>query len=85
MTSHTDTALLPGGASTERDAQVLGAALHQLRSSGYLLLRRLDCKVTAGVVTVSGAVPTYHLKQVAQAILMRVASVREVHNVVEVR
>jgi len=60
------------------------AALDALRSSGYLVLRSLACEVQAGVVTVSGRVPRFHLKQVAQAVLLRLSLFRGVRNCIEV-
>jgi hypothetical protein len=56
----------------------------RLHASGYLFLRRLSCEVVDGVVTVSGRVPTFHLKQVAQEVLMSIGSVRGVQNLVQV-
>ncbi len=37
------------------------------------------------MVTVSGRVASFHLKQVAQTVLLRVRSVRGLRNLVEVR
>ena len=54
--------------------------IDRLRSSGYPLLGRLACEVADGVVTLSGDVPTFHLKQVAQAVLLQVGAVRRVRN-----
>jgi hypothetical protein len=61
------------------------AAQAALCASGYRALGRLKCEVNAGVVAVSGVLPSYHLKQMAQAILLRLAHVREVKNLVEVQ
>jgi hypothetical protein len=47
------------------------AAPARLRSSGYAGLRRLRCEVTDALVIVRGVLPSYYLKQMAQAVLLR--------------
>jgi osmotically-inducible protein OsmY len=69
----------------EQDERLRDAVLERLRSSGYLLLRRVRCEVRGGVVTLSGDLPSFHLKQLAQALLTKIGSVRQVRNLVEVR
>jgi osmotically-inducible protein OsmY len=69
----------------EQDDTLRLAVVERLRSSGYLLLRAVRCDVTDGVVTLSGDVPSFHLKQVAQAVLLKIESVRKVRNLLEVR
>jgi hypothetical protein len=61
------------------------AALARLRSSGYAGLRRLHCEVTDAVVIVHGVLPSYDLKQMAQAAILRLDGIRSVTNLVEVR
>jgi hypothetical protein len=61
------------------------AVLNLLRSSGYAALRGLRCEVTEAVVVVRGVVPSYYLKQVAQAAVLRLDGIRGVRNLVEVR
>jgi osmotically-inducible protein OsmY len=61
------------------------AAMTALRASGYGLLTKLLCETAAGVVTISGSVPSYFLKQLAQEIILRLAHVREVRNQVQVQ
>jgi BON domain len=61
------------------------AALKLLRSSGFAALRRLRCEVTEAVVIVHGVVPSYYLKQMAQAVILRLNGIRSVMNLVEVR
>ncbi|MFO0845264.1 MAG: BON domain-containing protein [Gemmataceae bacterium] len=68
-----------------RDDHLVSTALARLRSSGYPLLAKLRCEVADGVVTVFGSVPTFHLKQMAQAVLIKSGSFRAVKNAVEVR
>jgi hypothetical protein len=67
------------------DQGLLAAVLGALRGSGYRAVGSLRCEVEGGVVTVSGVVPSYHLKQVAQAALLRLRDIKGVRNLVEVR
>jgi hypothetical protein len=60
-------------------------ALKLLQSSGYAALRSLRCEVTEGVVMIHGVVPSYYLKQLAQATIQRLAGIQRVWNLVEVR
>jgi hypothetical protein len=54
------------------------------RRSAYLALRNLTCVDSGGVLTLSGQVSSYYLKQVAQEIAARVEGVRVVINAIEV-
>jgi hypothetical protein len=60
------------------DDSLRSAALARLRSSGYAGLRRLRCEVTDAVVTVHGVLPSYYLKQMAQAVILRLDGIRSV-------
>ncbi|MGE5195686.1 MAG: BON domain-containing protein [Deltaproteobacteria bacterium] len=55
-----------------------------LRATGYLALRDLQVVVSEGFVILRGKVPSYHLKQVAQATALGVPGVLEVENELEV-
>jgi hypothetical protein len=66
------------------DERIRAAALATLRASGYRPLGCLCCEVRDGAIIVSGVVPSFYLKQVAQAVLLRLGHVREVRNLVEV-
>jgi len=55
-----------------------------LRSSPYLALRNVACEHRGGVLTLRGYLPTYYLKQIAQAVVARVEGVRQVVNDIEV-
>jgi osmotically-inducible protein OsmY len=55
-----------------------------LRGSPYLALRNVACDGHDGVLTLRGCLPTYYLKQVAQAIVARVDGVQQVVNEIEV-
>jgi len=58
--------------------------LRQLRRSGYLALRDVACDVREGHVRLLGRLPSYFLKQKAQAVAAGVEGVREVANLIEV-
>jgi osmotically-inducible protein OsmY len=60
------------------------AAADVLRASGYLSLRGVRCEVIAGVVVLRGTVPSYFLKQAAQAAVARLHAVKAVTNLIEV-
>jgi osmotically-inducible protein OsmY len=55
-----------------------------LRSSPYLALRNVTCDCRDGVLTLRGCLPTYYLKQVAQAVVARLEGVRQVVNEIQV-
>ncbi len=61
------------------------AALRLLLSSGYPILRTLRCEVRDAVVLVRGVVPTYYLKQMAQALVQQLDGIQGIKNLVEVR
>jgi hypothetical protein len=56
----------------------------RLQRSGYLALREIGCEVHGGIVRLRGHLPTYYLKQVAQAIVADIEGVRQVINQIEV-
>jgi osmotically-inducible protein OsmY len=62
-------------------AEIAQAAL---RRSAYVELRNVSCDFSGGVLTLQGRVPTYYLKQLAQASVADVPGVVEIHNRVEV-
>jgi len=71
--------------ASDHDDLLRLAATDALQSSGYGLLTKLQCEVSAGVVTILGDVPSLFLKQVAQEALLRLDHIRGVRNLVEVR
>ena len=72
--------------ATQTDASdfLRSAVLAGLQSSGYRVLSKLECEVRDRSVFLSGVVPTFFLKQMAQAVALRIEQVREVVNRVEV-
>lgn len=68
--------------STDRGLERRVAA--RLKKSSYHSLRRIGCDVHDGVVVLRGQVPSYYLKQVAQALLLDMPEVEVLVNQVEV-
>jgi osmotically-inducible protein OsmY len=64
--------------------EIAEAARQVLRQSPYFELHDVSCEFSGGVLTLRGRVPSYHLKQIAQASVADVPGVVEVHNRVEV-
>ena len=65
----------------------LGVADHArvaLLRNPYLALRNVDCQYHDGTLTLSGCLPSYHLKQVAQTAVASLDGVRRIVNVIEV-
>ena len=58
-----------------KEARLQSLARKALWESGYRLLGRLECQVIGDVAILSGEVPSYFLKQVAQAVLAAFATV----------
>jgi hypothetical protein len=55
-----------------------------LRGSSYFELRGVSCDFHGGTLTLSGRVPSYHLKQLAQASVAELPGVVEIDNRVQV-
>ena len=68
---------------TLRD-QVTSQCEALLRASAYLSLRKLSCEYHEGVLTIRGQVPTFYLKQLAQACIQTAVRVEEINNQVDV-
>jgi len=77
-------ALLP---ASERgtDSLLRDAVIQGLRRSGYRALSDVTCDVTDGVVSLSGVVPTFFMKQIAQTIILRMGTVERLANQLEVQ
>jgi hypothetical protein len=68
----------------DRDILLLAKVIARFRGSGYAPLMRLDCRVVDGVVELVGCVPTFHLKQIAQHLVLRIGNVKGIRNEVVV-
>jgi len=56
----------------------------RLCSTGYHVLREIECECSDGVVVLRGSVSTYYLKQIAQATLLGDPAIKTVVNLIEV-
>ena len=63
---------------------LLAGVSEAFRQTGYGQLRRLDIECEADSVILAGRVPTYFLKQLAQAVALGVSGVACVDNGIEV-
>jgi len=68
----------------DEDDLIRLAIERQLRASGHSVLRSVLYLVKDGVVTLFGTVPSYHMKQVAQSVVMKLHRVLRVENHCEV-
>jgi hypothetical protein len=57
--------------SVEPDRILERQARIALNLSDYTAVRQVCCAVNQGVVTLTGRVPSFHLKQITQTILLR--------------
>jgi hypothetical protein len=71
--------------AADRDTDLQRLVLGTLRASDYPPVRELTCEVLDGVVILSGRVPSYYLKQMAQALILRLGRIAELRNQTEVR
>jgi BON domain len=51
-----------------------------LRGTGYAALQQIDCRVENGIVELSGEVPSFYVKQIAQVVLLALKQVQRVEN-----
>jgi osmotically-inducible protein OsmY len=56
-----------------------------LGRSGYHVLSAVQCEVQEGEVSLSGVVPSFFMKQIAQTIILRMDSVKRLSNHLEVQ
>jgi osmotically-inducible protein OsmY len=77
-------ALLPAS-ELGTDSLLRDAVIQGLRRSGYRALSDLKCDVTGGVVSLSGVVPSFFMKQIAQTIILRMGTVERLANQLEVQ
>ncbi len=78
------TSMISTATKSECDDLLRNAVIAALRSSGYRLLWGLECKVHDDSVILTGLLPSFYLKQVAQTVVMSVDQVKEVRNAIEV-
>ncbi len=59
-------------------------AEQRLRSNPYLALKNVSCEFIDGVLTLRGCLPTYYLRQIAQAAVVGMDGVHSVVDQIEV-
>lgn len=64
--------------------ELVGAVNRELTDSPYGEVRSVRCGVSEGVLTLSGEVPTFYLKQLAQSTARRAAGDSLIRNRIEV-
>jgi osmotically-inducible protein OsmY len=74
---------LRGPAPTNPD-NVAERAESRLRGNSYLALKNVTCDFQDGVLTLRGCLPTYYLKQIAQAVVGRLDGVQRIVNDIQV-
>jgi osmotically-inducible protein OsmY len=67
-----------------RDKSLAEAAQRILRDSPYHSIRQLQCRCHDGVLTLSGDVASFHLKQLSQIAVQHLDGVERIRNVIEV-
>lgn len=81
MTMHARPTPVDGGRDRPPFAEPTSAEIERvLHSSSHVGLRGVRCRFADGVVTLSGQVASFYLKQVAQAIVGRLPAVRQIRN-----
>lgn len=71
--------------STEpRESDPASLVAARLRRSGYPFLWGIWCEFSQGLLRLSGTVPTFHLKQLAQELAAHTPGVRVVQNDMQV-
>lgn len=63
-----------------RDVRIESSVKSELHSSGYRSLREIDCHVHEDMVILSGIVPSFYMKQIAQTVVMKIDGVNGIEN-----
>ena len=77
-------ALTPAVESRTTDERIADEARRRLCRSSHFHLREMTCDSNCGVLSVSGRVPSYYLKQVVQSSLTGIDGVEQIVNDVDV-
>ncbi|MBX3415158.1 MAG: hypothetical protein KF708_20910 [Pirellulales bacterium] len=64
--------------------QLEKAARACLAGSGYAVLRQVKCEYHQGTLTLRGRVPSYYLKQIAQAKVLSCVGIMRIENSLQV-
>lgn len=81
----TDAAKAEGATSQEAVRETEDHVRSCFRSSPYLDLRHIDCRMEDGVLSMHGRVGSFYLKQIAQTVASKVEGVRRIENHLEVK
>ena len=68
----------------QQDHRIADLARQLLTGSPYASLQRLQCDCQGGVLKISGRLPSFYLKQLAQSCVRSVDGVHAIDNQVEV-
>jgi osmotically-inducible protein OsmY len=68
----------------EQDRSIHERVSTVLQRTGYTPLQSIDCRVDNGVVELRGHVPSFYLKQLAQAVILPLKYVRGIKNDIRV-
>jgi osmotically-inducible protein OsmY len=66
--------------SGPQDCSLRESVNRVLRDTGYAPLRCIQCDVSDGVVELTGSVPSFYVKQLAQAAVLRLGHIRGIKN-----
>jgi osmotically-inducible protein OsmY len=80
LMSETVIARLPQGGLPLGDRSIRDDVTRALRDTGYAPLRGIQCDVSDGVVELTGVVPSFYVKQLAQTAVLRLDQIRGVNN-----
>ena len=64
----------------DRDHSLHQQVKQTLRETGYAGLQRVHCRVEDGIIELSGDVPSFYFKQLAQELLLALKHVQGVEN-----
>ena len=77
-------ALTPVVEARTTDEKIVDEARRRLCCSSHFHLRQMTCDSNCGVLSISGRVPSYYLKQVVQSLLMEIDGVEQLVNDIDV-
>jgi BON domain len=66
------------------DCSIREAVRWVLHETGYAPLRKIQCDVLDGVVELTGSVPSFYVKQLAQTAVLRIEQIRGIKNLLRV-
>jgi osmotically-inducible protein OsmY len=66
--------------SRPQDGSIREKVNRVLQETGYAPLRCIQCDVSDGVVELTGSVPSFYVKQLAQTAVLRLEQIRGIKN-----